>query len=722
MMKNKNLHIQILGALLMLLQALMLVVSFASLTDIPQWLKLIGNLHPVLLHLPISFIILLVPISIFNNTSKKEYHYLILVFLHYTAVMATITALLGMLAASSNDYDKDILFKHKWISIATALLAHTLIYVYQFLNLEKKIWSLSVIITAATMIIGSHLGGSLTHGEGYLDFNTSENKSLAFKPLTDSTFIYNDVVHAILSNKCLECHNDKKAKGGLNLASFAQFQKGGKSGAAFISGDPSKSLFIQRALLPLDDKKHMPPKGKAQLTEEEIYLFKEWIIRKADTAIRFHQLDLKDTLRSIIQKIVQIKSSVSATKHYDFKKANEEDIKSLNSPFRRVLPIDVNSPALVVKFYLKEKFNIKLLEECTPIAKQIVEINLSSMPVDDKVFDVLSNFENLEKLNLNGTLISGDRLASLTSNSKLASLSLANTKIQEKQLYPLGSMSSLKNVYLWNSQVSDFSLKTLINKFPNIKWDLGYVPDDTELLKLTPPTVSNPEKMILNPGEQVTLKHPLPGAQIRYSIDGTMPDSINGMLYTKPFDISGLTQINAVAVSKGWLTSNSSNFTFFVKGIKIDSAIIINQPADRYRATGSTALIDFNKGTPINLNLNWLGFRDQTMKAGFNFNGSETISTVVLSLADNTGAYVFPPEKIIVKGGLNKSNLTTIATIKPPQPTAQRNAGIIPVSVNLIPGKYHYVEIEAINVQRLPNWHPGKKEKGWVFVDEVFFY
>jgi hypothetical protein len=37
-------------------------------------------------------------------------------------------------------------------------------------------------------------------------------------------------------------------------------------------------------------------------------------------------------------------------------------------------------------------------------------------------------------------------------------------------------------------------------------------------------------------------------------------------------------------------------------------------------------------------------------------------------------------------------------------------------------GKYKYIEIEAINIQSLPSWHGGKGEKGWVFVDEVFFY
>ena len=93
-----------------------------------------------------------------------------------------------------------------------------------------------------------------------------------------------------------------------------------------------------------------------------------------------------------------------------------------------------------------------------------------------------------------------------------------------------------------------------------------------------------------------------------------------------------------------------------------------------------------------------------------------------MSIADNTGAYVFPPQKIIVKGGNSKSSLRVIGTVSPVQPIQQRNAGIIPVTVQLAPGIYPYVEIEAINVQRLPNWHPGKKEKAWVFVDEVFFY
>jgi hypothetical protein len=30
-------------------------------------------------------------------------------------------------------------------------------------------------------------------------------------------------------------------------------------------------------------------------------------------------------------------------------------------------------------------------------------------------------------------------------------------------------------------------------------------------------------------------------------------------------------------------------------------------------------------------------------------------------------------------------------------------------------------KLVAKNVQRLPEWHPGKGQKGWVFIDEVVF-
>ena len=715
-------HNQLIGYLLMALQALMLVMAYTGTSSAPQLFKQAGHFHPLFLHLPIAFIVLLLPIALFSKKENHSINFLLPIFLHYTAILATFTAILGLLAASSNEYDASTIFNHKWLSIGTALFCHGLIYVHQYFASNRKIWISSVACTTLFMITGSHFGGSLTHGENYLSFENNQKEQSSFKPLTDSTHVYNDVINTVLINKCLECHNDKKSKGGLNLVSYASFQKGGKSGVAWVSGDPDKSLFIQRMLLAMDDNKHMPPKGKAQLSGDEIFLFKQWVIRKADRTLTYHSLEINDTLRTILERIVSSNSVKKEIKLYDFEKASDSKIKELNSPFRRILPIDVNSPALSVKFYLKEKFDIQLLEECKSISKQIIEINLSNMPVDDKVFPLLTSFEHLEKLNLNGTLISGKSIEVLKSIKTLEQISLANTAIEGINTEKLSGIPSLKYVYLWNSKTTVGDIQNLQKKYPTIKWDSGYIPDDKELLKLTPPAPVNIDKMILDPGETIALRHPLPGAQIRYTLDGTKPDSVNGSLYTKPFPITGLTKLNAVGASPGWLTSEPSAYMYFLKGIKIDSVSLINQPADKYRAKGALALMDLNKGTVGNLNLNWIGFRENTMKAAFHFSEDKPISKIILSLADNTGAYVFPPEKIIIKAGPDKDHTKIIGSLQPQQPTEQRNASLIPYTIDFQPAAYRYIEVEAINVQRLPKWHPGKKEKGWVFADEIFFY
>jgi hypothetical protein len=31
-----------------------------------------------------------------------------------------------------------------------------------------------------------------------------------------------------------------------------------------------------------------------------------------------------------------------------------------------------------------------------------------------------------------------------------------------------------------------------------------------------------------------------------------------------------------------------------------------------------------------------------------------------------------------------------------------------------------YIKLVAVSVAKLPQWHPGKGDKGWIFTDEVF--
>jgi uncharacterized membrane protein len=723
-------HNVLLSNLIIVLQTLMLLFSIVDLNTLPSWVKYAGKFHPLLLHLPIVLILLLIPITWllkkYDDDNSKALQNSIELLLLYNALIATIAAIGGLLLASSDSYDQETLTWHKWSGIAVAVCSHGLVYLYKYLSTDSFVWKLSLGATVIALIMGSHFGGTLTHGEGYLSF-FEESLPLASVPeFTDSTTVFEGAIQPVVAAKCLSCHNDKKSKGGLNFSSLEKMLKGGKTGALWVSGDPDQSTMVSRMLLDMDDKKHMPPKGKAQLTSNEIELFREWIRAGANASTTYHSLAEGDTLKKIVTAFVASTKTRKPEKIYTFEAASAATISSLNSPFRRILPLAYNSPALSVKFFLKEKFDLNLLKECNSISKQIVEVNLSTMPVTDEAFKTIATFENLETLNLNGTSITGKGLLQLSANKNLSELSLANTSVDLSSVKTLSALPQLKKVYLWNSKISENDIVALNKEFPRTSWDAGFIPDKNELLKLTPPYLADKEKTILDKGELIALKHPLPGVVIRYSLDGIVPDTINGKVYTTPFlPASGLVRVIAVATRDGWISSNKSDNTFFIKGKKCDSVKLVNPTHNRYKGLGAVALTDLKKGfaeNQDNLYSNWLGFREINFKTGFYFNGESEISEIVISTADMTRGYVMPPQKIIIKAGDTPEKLKLIGQLTPEQPSEYRGNSNIPYSMKVAPGKYRYIEIEAIPVQKLPKWHTGKGEKGWVFVDEVFFY
>jgi uncharacterized membrane protein len=57
----------------------------------------------------------------------------------------------------------------------------------------------------------------------------------------------------------------------------ALLSKGGKGGVPWDTTKADLGLLISSLHLPLEDKKHMPPRGKVQLTDDEIVLLAAWV-------------------------------------------------------------------------------------------------------------------------------------------------------------------------------------------------------------------------------------------------------------------------------------------------------------------------------------------------------------------------------------------------------------------------------------------------------------
>jgi hypothetical protein len=87
-------------------------------------------------------------------------------------------------------------------------------------------------------------------------------------------------VQPILETRCLECHNPDKVKGELLMDTLANMLKGGESGSLVVAGNPDKSLFIERVILPKGHDDIMPPKGDP-LSAGEVDVIKRWIAEGA---------------------------------------------------------------------------------------------------------------------------------------------------------------------------------------------------------------------------------------------------------------------------------------------------------------------------------------------------------------------------------------------------------------------------------------------------------
>lgn len=707
---------------LFIIVLLLFLLIFQDKVSLPPILQATGRMHPMLLHLPIGLLIVSLIFWVFRkNIEAVSFQKLFSLLLNVTAFTALLTALMGFFLSKEEGYEAIILNRHKLLGVATAIIAYVLLLLYNSFPEKTKLFGATLSINAVVLIVGSHLGATLTHGEGFVLQPLQGDEKYAEETITDSSTLFTAAVRPILKSKCFTCHNEKKAKGGLIMTSVEKLLAGGKDGPIWKSGDPVNSHIIQYAHLPIEDKKHMPPKGKPQLTEEEKDFLFAWIQSGADTEKQLRHYDDKDTIKLMASKFILLPENEIKKKEYPFEKASAASIQKLNDPFLSVFPLSQNSPALQADFFVSEKFDVKKLEGLLKVKEQLVSLNLSKMPVTDADMKTISRFENLEKLFLNNTRITNKGLEELSKLKNLQLLSLAGTAIDGNALPSLIKTGSLKEVFIWNTGITTSDLEKV--KSSTIKFETGYKQDENEVLALTTPTLVN-EGFVLSEKESIQLKHQIAGVEIRYTTDGSIPDSTTSPVYKNQLPVNGFVIINTRAIKPGWHSSPVASYSFFKKGISPKVAELLTKPNEKYMGEGSKTIIDSKKGTSENFSdPSWLGYKENPFSGLFYFENPQELSSISVSYNIRVQSYIMPPTEVEVWGGADKNNLKLLKKVFPQQTTKEEiNAARIQgIKIDIPPGANHYYKVVAKNIQKLPSWHPGKGDKGWVFIDEVFF-
>jgi uncharacterized membrane protein len=451
----------------------------------------VGRFHPLLVHLPIGILLFTIVLQ-WLSTKEKWAALQTVIPLGYLfgAASAIVSCITGYLLGSAGEYDETVLNLHQWMGILTAFTA---IAGYLLSHNQQNLKYIALAILVLVSITG-HLGGTLTHGEGYLTkaFSGAAADSLTTKKaLTNAqdALVYADVIEPILKEKCYSCHAANKQKGGLRLDNPDWVLKGGKNGAVLKPGNALGSELYHRVLLDPIEEKHMPPKGKLQVTEQERILLEWWIAQGGDFKKKCNQLEQSPAIKQALSSLEQQQAKLDT----DLPKEEvpEAPIASINLLRKKgvtILPIAQNSHYLSANFVNLTQIDATVLEALTSLQQQLLWLKMPKMQMTGTDWKKLNALTNLRKLDLSYSNLDQESIAFLAAMKQLLYLNLVGTKISGTAMMSLKDLPALRELYLSGTKITRTEFEILQKSLTKTAIDTGgyqvaTLASDTSLVK-----------------------------------------------------------------------------------------------------------------------------------------------------------------------------------------------------------------------------------------------
>lgn len=687
---------------------LIVAIIFGQRIETGLLLQWIGKMHPVALHFPIVFGILIAIYFIFFSKHRFKFE-IEKIVLATNALFASVVALLGVFLANQGDYEGEIFNLHKWGGFAIAIFSWLLTYV---LNANELLKKLIALIFLVVLIGATHKGAQLTHGINALSFPEAENLNPETSDLVDgSTPIFEVAIAPILNQKCISCHGPDKAKGKLRLDSQEFILAGGRGGDLLKSTSADDALLVRLVHLPIDHENRMPPKGKLQLTEEEKAIILNWVNKGGDFDLRLNDLPKEDMLVDLINDYHSSNRKVEI-------KTDLPELEEFNTDYCTVNYLFYGTDKVEVNFFQASFYDRETLKKLLKIKPNIVRLNMQNMPLEKEDLDIILQFVNLEKVNLNSTGLTISEIAGLKSIDHLQSLAICGIEFDEEELGKLLSKANFTAINIWADNLKLAQLEELVAKYPAIKFTIGDNLED-KILKINSPDIEQ-DSLIIKTFLDVRIKHLLNGVDLFYTTDGSQPDSLS-QKYSSPVRVSQNTVVKAKAYKKGWYSSDVVQRTFYKSGITPDTIYLSNPPHPKYPGKGAQTLFDRSLGETNISNGEWLGYQDYDLEFIIGFDETQALESIEINSLTALAPHIFPLKSIAVSGSNNGREFESISKVEFPVAIKgtplQAELSACPLPNNT---QFRFYRVSVSNVKKMPQWHAAKGKPAWVFIDEIF--
>jgi hexosaminidase len=209
------------------------------------------------------------------------------------------------------------------------------------------------------------------------------------------------------------------------------------------------------------------------------------------------------------------------------------------------------------------------------------------------------------------------------------------------------------------------------------------------------------------------------GTSIHYTLDGYIPDR-NSFVYKKPISIGHNVTLKAVAYKDGKKMEIPAEYKISHHQALGKAVLYRIGFSERYPGKGINTLNDGLRGS---LNYNdgyWQGFNGTNADIIIDLGEDVSFTTLTATFLQDHKKWIFLPETVNYYFSMDGDKYQKIAGVKHAvsldNPSIQTNDFMAKLNKPL---KARYLQIEGVNIGVCPEWHPGKGQKAWVFIDEI---
>lgn len=206
-------------------------------------------------------------------------------------------------------------------------------------------------------------------------------------------------------------------------------------------------------------------------------------------------------------------------------------------------------------------------------------------------------------------------------------------------------------------------------------------------------------------------------AEIHYTLDGSEPDA-SSPKYAAALEVKEDCHLKAIALRpNGNSKVFTEKFTFNKATLK---PVAVLQPVNKqYRFQGEQTLVDGLRGGENYKTGRWIAFYGNDMEVVVDLKQAVEITKAGFNACVEKGDWIFDARGFTVQVSDDGENFKEVASREYPAMSQEDRNGIYEHELTFEPVKTRYVKLIAKSERQIPDWHVGKGNTGFLFVDEI---